>query len=335
MLLAGIALGPLGLGLLPASVVSALAPAVSLALVTTGVLIGVELDRRRIRLALGRGSIVPAFAAVTATSGAAIVLSRVSPSLGLGIGLAVLLAISAAFSSSPEDEIEEGGEFVAPSYLHGTLPLLLLGGLALLWGSTGSGERLGWVTLSLIALSAATAVAGWLLVSGTRSASEPRVYTIGVLLLLAGVADALKAPALLTGVIAGALWTQSDTLSRADLTRDIRRMQRPIVALLLVIAGAQFSPVAGLALAALLVIAGRTIGTAGARWLTGESRQNGRWGGGLHLVSPGFFGIAFTLDVARTGVVAGATPAFIAIAVVVAILSDAIGLLTARVEARA
>jgi hypothetical protein len=336
MLLAGIALGPLGLGLLPAPVLNALAPAVSIALVTTGVLIGVELDWRRIRLALGRGSIIPAIAAVTATTGATFVLSRVSPSLGLGIGLAVLLAISAAFSSSPEDETDEGDELVTPSYLHGTLPLLLLGGLALLWRSTGSVDKLGWLAVSLAGLTLATAVAGWLLVSGTRSDSEPRVYTIGVLVLLAGIADTLKAPALLTGLIAGSLWTHSDALSRTDLTRDIRRMQRPIVALLLVIAGAQLSPVAGLALAAVLVIAGRTLGTLGGRWLTaGDQRQNGRWRGGLHLVSPGFFGIAFTLDVARTGAVAGATPAFIAIAVVVAILSDAIVLLTARVEARA
>ena len=338
MLLAGIALGPLGLGLLRAPVVAALGPAVSVALVATGVLIGGELDRRRFRIAFGRSSIVPAIAAVVATAGATILFARISPSLEFGLGLAVLLAISAAFSSSPEDETDESdgeSQLVTPSYLHGTLPLLLAGGLALLWRTTGSPERLGWIGLLLILVTLATAVAGWLLVSGSRSDSEPRVYAIGVLLLLAGVADSLQAPALLTGVIAGSLWTHSDALSRVDLTRDIRRMQRPIVALLLVIAGAQLSPIAGLALAAILVIAGRALGMVGGRWLSGkEQRQNGRWRGGLHLVSPGFFGIAFALDVARTQIATEAVHAFIAIAVVVAILSDAIVLLTARAEAR-
>jgi hypothetical protein len=142
------------------------------------------------------------------------------------------------------------------------------------------------------------AVAAWLLVAQTSSDSEQRVFAIGALLLLGGIAAHLSLSALFIGLIAGVFWNAAGPPALDALTRDMRYLQHPLTVLLLIVAGARVvfsADVAGLVIAYVVL---RTAAKLLGGWLAAiavapELPRDV----GFHLASPGIVGIAFALNV--------------------------------------
>jgi hypothetical protein len=116
---------------------------------------------------------------------------------------------------------------------------IVLGGLALALVHEISTAAAVWLTVQAITIALAVAVGGWVLITESASDSEQRVFTVGTVLLLGGVAEFLSASALLSGLVAGALWGSIGGGTRENIARDVRHMQHPLVVLLLIIAGAR------------------------------------------------------------------------------------------------
>ena len=94
--------------------------------------------------------------------------------------------------------------------------------------------------------------------------TEERVFAIGALLLLGGVGRLLVALGGVRRIHRGLFWHASGTDTRDRIARDLGYLQHPLIALLLVVAGAPGAAVgdmAGLALAYLVCrTAGKLIG---------------------------------------------------------------------------
>jgi hypothetical protein len=145
-------------------------------------------------------------------------------------------------------------------------------------------SSVGWRALAAAAASALVGIAGVLLLVRRESATERRVLGLSVLLLLGGIGDFLGMPALLGGVIGGALWRRFMPTAAA-VQKDATYLQNPLVALILLLAGAQVTIsalVGGLAALHLL-----------AAWLVRRRRSA--------LPLPGAISVAIAMDVARSG----------------------------------
>lgn len=198
LLLAGIALGPLGLQILTPDRVALLDPLVSLAVVTLGVLAVLRRDA----------------AAVEA---------------GLVCGGAVLLALLRFHD-------------------------LDLGPLA--WQAAREAEAL--------AAAAALAAAGFLLIRDAASATERRVFLLGIVLALSGAADFTQVPALPLGILAGLTWRAAPRLPEA-VSLELVPISQPLTAVLVFVVGVEFQPtldalIVGIVCGAGLVVASRRSG---------------------------------------------------------------------------
>jgi hypothetical protein len=183
-----------------------------------------------------------------------------------------------------------------------------------------------------VGLAAVIALAGSLLATDTASEGEQRVYAIGVLLLLTGVAAYLSASALFVGAIAGAAWNALQPVGRERLARDFRYLQHPIVVLLLIVAGAQARTsmvlIAFGGLFALGRLAAKMVGGLVAASIVGGG---GRLG--LSLLASGVGGVAFALNAFHATGTTGSGDALLGIVVWGAILSDLLALLVSPHEA--
>jgi hypothetical protein len=90
----------------------------------------------------------------------------------------------------------------------------------------------------------AVGVVGWLLFERAESGAERVVFVLGALALAGGAAAYAHVSPLTVGLIAGWLW--SATPGRADeiIYDDLRKVQHPLVVLLLVTAGVFWVPLA-------------------------------------------------------------------------------------------
>jgi hypothetical protein len=144
------------------------------------------------------------------------------------------------------------------------------------------------------------AAAAWLLLSGTTSDTEQRIFAVAALLLIGGAADYLSLSALLGGLIAGGFWRAIGGTVQESMLRDALYVQHPLAALVLVMAGAQAEPTFGATGLAVVYVLVRTLASMIGRWLA-------RWvhPGDVRLaVHPavlpsGVFGVAFALNALR------------------------------------
>lgn len=333
LLLAGVATGPQGLNLLTPGVFRALDPATMAATVALGVLVGLDVDLFR------RSGVPRVLAAASLEAGLTIlVVSTVFVALALQpiwswpdvALLPLLLGICAAPSGTPAGR---GSDSLATRLgdLDDLLPVIA--GTLLLAYAAGAtaGDRLALLG-STAALTVGLAVAGSLLVAETAADGEQRVYAMGILLLLTGVAVYLSASPLFVGMLAGATWNVFQAAGRERLARDFRYMQHPIVVFLLVVAGAQ-APVSAATTAfagvfAVARLASKGIGGAVAASLVhGVSRRVG-----LTLIAPGAVGVAFATTCAHASGLGVAAEPLLGIVVWGAILSDVLATLVSWQE---
>ena len=325
----GMALGPHGLGVLSEGVLTTVDPAVSVALAALGTFVGLGLDLRRPRSGLMLLA-ASAEAGVTLVMVAAGILAihALSPSGDSAPWLlAVMLGVCAAPSSTAD---AAGGGHRKRGRRIGDLDdvLPIAAGLVVLAAvRQGSPAAVAWLSLQALLLALTIAVAGWLLVSRTSSVTEERVFAIGALLLLGGAAAYLSLSALFAGFVAGLFWQSAGAETRDRITRDLSYLQHPLIALLLIVAGARVHlsmELAGL-IAAYLVcrIAGKLAGG----WIASVmSRGEVRRDLGLSLMSPGVVGIAFALNVVQARGDLDNTTALFAIVIAGSLVSDVISL---------
>lgn len=340
LVLLGMAIGPRGLGLLTQSALGSLDPAVSVAIAALGVFVGLDIRVRGPRedRLLAAASLEAATTILLVAAGMLIIYPPSSffppgfpPSPGL---LAVSLGICAAASSMPVASSMQAGRSVAQRIgdLDDVLPIVL-GMFVLAWARQGTPATLVAVVAQAIAIALMVALAAWLLVRQTSSESEQRVFAMGALLLLGGAAAHLSLSALTLGLVAGAFWNAAGTPALDALTRDMRYLQHPLMALLLIVAGSRVRLSADLASFAIAYVVLRTAGKLAGGWLATVvvARELPR-DLGFSFTSPGIVGIAFALNMLQArGELDAATTAF-TIVVAGSLGSELFSLSTSRRE---
>jgi hypothetical protein len=304
LLLLGIALGPQGIRLLSPEVIAFVDPAVPVALGALGALLGLSAgtpragDRR-----LFAAAAVETIVTAALTGGAFVaLLSFLTPAASLPPWLlpamvAVCAVTSLAVSTgSPAAPGDDAGRVIEL----GALLAVIAGGVLLAAAREPSLAAVLSLALQTSLATVVLAASAWLLVSQATSDTAERVFTVAALLLVGGAADYLSLSALLGGLLAGMLWQAAGGPARERLRRDALYVQRPLLVLVLVIAGARAE------------ITPATIGLGiGYAFLRGSGRIAGGWIAGriaapaapaelgLRLLPPGVLGVAFAMNGVR------------------------------------
>ena len=301
LVLFGLALGPHGLGLLTAPVLASLDPAVSVALAALGVFVGLDITVHRPHAdRLVGASIVLVVATMLIVGGGVLLVSLLSPlSEAVLWLLPVVLGICAVPSSTVVDASGDARSALGgrSGGLGDVLPIVLAM-LALAWARQASPTAAAMIVAQTALIALTIATAAWLLVMQTVSDSEQRVFVIGALLLLGGVAAHLSLSALFTGLLAGLFWKAIGPHTAEAIVRGVQYLQHPLIVLLLVVAGARLTfsfEWAGLVLAYVVFrIGGKLIGG----WLVATTvMRELSLDVGFTTISPGIVGIAIALNV--------------------------------------
>jgi hypothetical protein len=305
-LVVGLLLGPYGAGVLSAEVTAHLDAAVSVALGTLGVFIGL--------------AVVPRAAGAMRLLAAAIVESSLTAALvggaigalilrwGLPIAnpLAAALTMGAAAAASSAGAADEGRSVDAMRIadLDDLLPIVIAAAVCGFAAQPPVGAAAG-LFLS-IGLGLAMGAVGWMLFERTPEDAERGVFVIGVLALVGGAAAYAGVSPLAAGVAAGLLWRRAPGRADAIVSADLRRIHHPLVVLLMVVAGAQVrvTPAAMFLFAPFVVfrLSGKVLGGFAASRLAPVSGSML----GAHLVSPGVMAIAIAINVQQVAPTANA-----------------------------
>jgi hypothetical protein len=303
LLLVGIALGPRGISLLSPGALSLIDPALPVALAVLGVLVGLSLDVRwkedwrPFAAALVESGFTAALVGAPLVLLAPAILTATLlplPVLAMALGLCAASSLAVPAGSAMEPRTADrvrGFDAILSVVAGGAL-------LGTIHAGTAAVSLVGQAAFITVLLAASA----WLLLARAGMDTEQRVFAIATMLLVGGVADYLSLSALLSGLVAGMFWQLAGGQARESLRRDALYIQHSLLVLVLVIAGArtEFS-LASSALASVYVflrtagkllggsVAGRIIGLADPRLF------------GLHLLTPGVFGVALALDAVRAG----------------------------------
>jgi hypothetical protein len=297
----GILAGPRALGLVREAALAHLDVVVTLVLATLGVLIGIAGSRRD----AGWSRLLAASSVEAATTIGVVAASVVTligiwgMSLGpphalVALALGICASSSAAPSVTPSDHSSRRiAARVAD--LDDVLPICL-GGILLALMVKADGTAL-ISALTSVGIGAGVAAAGLLLLRGREDPAERGVFVLGLLALLGGSAAYLASSPLLTGLSAGVVWTTAPGRTDVIISNELAKVQRPLIVLLLVIAGASVVPsAAGLWLFAPYVVfrlAGKLLGS----WVAARVAPSVAPSDlGVHLVAPGVIGVAFALN---------------------------------------
>lgn len=302
LLLLGVGFGPEGLALLTPGTLAVIDPAVPVALAALGVVVGlgIPLRRTRERRLLAAAGVESIVAGVLVTAGTLWIAPAVSESAELHTWMLALAAgICASTSASmPSTASTSRAPALRVRDLDSRLPILA-GAVLLAVAEGGSFQGAILLAAQACAVALVIAAAGWLLLNDTSSETEQRIFAVAALLLVGGVADYLSLSALLSGVIAGAFWHLTGGAAREAVGRDIGYVQHPLVVILLLAAGAQVVFSADVIAIAVAYVLLRTAGKLLGGWAASRVSRLKLPDVGLHLTSPGIFGVAFAMNAVR------------------------------------
>jgi hypothetical protein len=243
----GALIGPQGLALLSRNVLARLDVAVTIALAVLGVLVGIALGREiRTALRLFVAASLESFVTIAAVTGATMYFVHQTgvplgaPVAAFALALGLCASASSATSADPDSEpVAAVATRVAD--LDDVLPIAIAtGAFAVL---PGISARDTWMlALAPIAIGVAVGLIGWLLFERAESGAERAVYVLGALSLAGGAAVYLRASPLAVGLVAGLFWTVAPGRADRIVQDDLRKVQHPLVVLLLVTAGALWVP---------------------------------------------------------------------------------------------
>jgi hypothetical protein len=244
----GVLLGPEVLDVLSVSVLAQLDPIISVGLAVLGVFVGFGFASwrgpRHAAWLAAAGAEVTVTLAVVGGAMYLLLLRWQAPIPIDPLPAAAALGLAVSVSAAVGLEARHSPDVVATSRLADVddLPLVVLGGLAVpLFANVTS-------PVSAIALTVASGVAvgvaGSLLFGRAEGAPERGVFVMGTVVLLGGAAAYAGASPLATGCLAGLVWARGPGATSAQVASDLSTLQHPLVAVLLVIAGAsmQFTP---------------------------------------------------------------------------------------------
>lgn len=296
----GVLLGPSGTAIITLDALTHLDVVISVALATLGVFVGIALgtqEGRITRLVLAatlEGSVtLVAVAAATYFLLQAWAMPLLIPPVIAAVALGIAASASAApFVAAGHDSAREVAARVAD--LDDVLPILA-GGAVLSLIVPGGASVARDVTVAL-ATGAAAGVSGWLLFERSEAA-ERGVFVLGTLALLGGIAGYLGVSPLIAGLAAGFVWARTPGHTDRIAADDLRKVQHPLIVLLLLTAGASLqADMAGIWLFApyvLFRLAGKLLGGWLASRLAPAVAPSDL---GAYLVPPGVLGIAFALN---------------------------------------
>jgi hypothetical protein len=301
LLLVGAALGRNGLAILGEGTLSLLDPVVPVALAALGVLVAFEVgaaswSRSRVLVA---ASIQALLAAAVVIAGAlALAPLLIDTPIASSWVFAIALGVCASTSSALTASATTGSTIARVADMDAVLPIIV-GGLMMAALREQAAVPALVITAQVVGIALTVAVAGWLLLARTGSETEHRIFSAATLLLLGGVADYLSLSALMAGLVAGTFWHLMGGAARESIRRDLTHLHHPLVALILVVAGARTEITPGIAGVAVIYVVLRAVGKlAGGIAATAIDRAPSP-DIAPRLLAPGIFGVAFALNSAR------------------------------------
>lgn len=297
---AGFLLGPQMLNVLNLEVLAHMQVGVSLGLALLGIFIGRALAREasKVRLiAAGNLESAATIVIVGFTLWFLITRSQVPVAAHAAI-VALCLAITAAASSShTADPRSDAIARVATRVADFDDLLIIATGAVLLVVIRSSYGPVSPVLLAApIGIGTAVAIAGLLLFEHSDEESERTLMVLGTVALLGGASAYLMTSSLAAGLVAGVIWTLVPGRADEILTADAQKLQHPLVALLLVTAGAFFVPSSAvlwlLAPYVLFRLVGKMVGAVIASLLLRDVRA---FDLAAYLIPPGVIGVGFSL----------------------------------------
>ena len=242
----GMILGPQVLDVLSFEVLAHLQVGISVGLALLGIFIGRALTReiRNFRIILA-GNVESAATVLIVATALWFLITRSQVPVGAdAVLVALCLAVTAAASSGHTADPRSDDAARIAARVADFDDLLLIGAgavlLVLIRGTYGPVSP--WLVLAPIAIGAVVAVAGLLLFEHSQSESERGLLVLGAVSLLGGASAYLMTSSLASGVIAGLVWTGFPGRADEIVHREAQKLQHPMVALLLVAAGAFFVP---------------------------------------------------------------------------------------------
>jgi hypothetical protein len=307
----GIAIGPMGAGILSATALAHLDVVVTMALATLGVLVGVAGARQAPAMPrLTAAASVQALMTIAIVAGAVFVLlGRWGVPLGTpALVVALALGLSASTSSAPAaqqpgDDKHEVAARVAD--LDDLLPILLAG-LVIGFAAPDPQPGLRAAGVALV-VGLGIGACGWLLFERSEGEAERAVFLLGCLALLGGATAFAGGSPLLAGLAAGWFWVAAPGQADRLVADGLRKIEHPLVVLLFITAGASVqSDLLGIWLFVPYVtfrLAGKLIGGWTASRVAPHVAPSDL---GTYLIPPGVIGIAFALNLGQVAPAAAA-----------------------------
>jgi hypothetical protein len=297
----GALLGPEVLGVLSPVLLDRLGAVVSIALAVLGVLVGVALAREvpragRLFLAASLESLVTTCAVLGATvyfvRATGVPIDAPLAAFALAIGLCA--SASSATSADPDSE-PAAAVATRVADLDDVLPIVVAVLAFALLPTTSEGSTTTRL-LAPVGIGLAIGAIGWLLFERAESGPERVVFVLGTLALAGGSAAYLNISPLGVGLIAGFTWTVAPGRADRIVADDLRRVQHPLVVMLLITAGAltTLSPAAIWLLTPYLLF--RLAGKVAGAWVSARLVDVNAGDLAAYLMSPGVLAVAFALN---------------------------------------
>lgn len=236
----GAVLGPSGLNILTRAVLVNVQAIPWVALAVMGVFIGLGLARSAPSAAgkaLISSGIIALITVATVTTGLFVLVSHAHiHTAGNLLASSILIGLCASVSAALPTTVGGSGQLRRAAYLADLddVPLALFGTAVVAALAGGS------VALRLIVTvggGGAIGLAGLLLFERANE-SERGLFVTGTVLLLAGIGAYLGTSPLLSGGAAAMVWLRAPGVADRITARDLRVLQHPLMALLLILAGA-------------------------------------------------------------------------------------------------
>ena len=237
----GAALGPHAVGVLSADTLAHLDAAISVALSTLGVFVGLALarafDSRRL---IAAAAVESAITVATIAGAVAFLLSRWRvPELDNPIAVALALGACAAASAAGAAETgrEENSVAARVADLDDIIPILVAAAVIAGMDDASLGQSLVRVAVAA-GLGVVGGAIGWLLFERADGTGERAVFVLGTLALIGGGSAYLHASPLLAGLAAGVCWHVAPGHADRIIVEDLRKFHHPLLIVLLIHAGA-------------------------------------------------------------------------------------------------
>jgi hypothetical protein len=297
----GALLGPVGLGLFSATLLARLDVAVTIALAVLGVLVGIAVGRDlRLAVPLLLAASLESAVTIAAVAGATMYFLASTgapvgvPILAMSLALALCASASSATSSHADSEpVADVATRVAD--LDDVLPIVMATFAFAVLPASPLRETMILI-FTPISIGLAVGAVGWLLFERAESGAERGVFVLGVLALAGGAAAYLRASPLIVGLIAGFCWTMAPGRADRLVQDDLRKVQHPLVVLLLVTAGALWTPTSTALWLLVPYLLFRLVGKVAGAWASAGFLDVSAGDLAAFLMPSGVLAIAFALN---------------------------------------